>query len=137
MSINVTSTSSSTRDHLRVKKITRSRCNWIYVLISKEMRMNQEDDLTVSIEVHFELHRFEQLKARYPLEALLAADVWPNAAARPQRPADSKGGFKGFGGGFMLFSCILRRFSMHVAWISDGISLFFNEQNHEIHGFSL
>jgi len=39
----------------------------------------QQDDLTVTIEVHFEFQRFEELRARYPLEALMATDVWPNA----------------------------------------------------------
>lgn len=39
----------------------------------------QQDDFTVTIEVHFELQRFEELRARYPLEALMATDVWPNA----------------------------------------------------------
>ncbi|CAK9058583.1 unnamed protein product [Durusdinium trenchii] len=39
----------------------------------------QQDDLTVTIEVHFEFNRFEQMKVKYPLEALMAADVWPNA----------------------------------------------------------
>ena len=38
-----------------------------------------QDDFTVTIEVHFELQRFEELRARYPLEALMATDVWPNA----------------------------------------------------------
>jgi len=35
----------------------------------------------VIVEVHFEAERYEQLKARYPLEALLAADVWDNAVS--------------------------------------------------------
>ncbi|OLP81669.1 Receptor-interacting serine/threonine-protein kinase 4 [Symbiodinium microadriaticum] len=38
-----------------------------------------QDDYSVTIEVHFERDRYERLCARYPLEALLAADVWSNA----------------------------------------------------------
>ncbi|CAJ1363893.1 unnamed protein product, partial [Effrenium voratum] len=39
----------------------------------------QQDDFTVTIEVHFEYDRYERLRATYPLEAVFGADVWPNA----------------------------------------------------------
>ncbi|CAE7346843.1 Ripk4 [Symbiodinium sp. CCMP2592] len=40
-----------------------------------------QEDYSVTIEVHFERDRYERLCARYPLEALLAADVWSNAVS--------------------------------------------------------
>mmetsp|Transcript_16011 Transcript_16011/g.37928 ORF Transcript_16011/g.37928 Transcript_16011/m.37928 type:complete len:397 (-) Transcript_16011:35-1225(-) len=38
-----------------------------------------QDDFSVTVEVHFERDRYERLRARYPLEALLAADVWSSS----------------------------------------------------------
>lgn len=56
--------------------------------------------------LHMSIQGFEELRARYPLEALLATDVWPNAV--PRRHGNPNGNPSDLSGGVGLYAAAVR-----------------------------